>query len=449
MPSLPILRLGVLATSLLALASAAFFVACDSTPEQGTLQIVTVDDPFKGPPAATTIGVQAIGLDGGARTLAAPQPIGSATVDLGTHPTGEVDSVVIRATDGAGTTVAFGQTLPFELDSIDGQILPVFVQRNGTLSRMPNPMPDARHSPLVGILDDRYIFEAGGIDGAFATQSGIYDLIAWGSLGSPPTFATAPQSLVLDGLSVLTIDGSGGTWLDLTTSVSAAAVPPQGGAWSDVAGGQTVAGPDGTSYVVGGTRTTGTASTAVLVVSTSGGLSIVQLQAARLGATAGWVDGLGLVVFGGTQTGATTGIEVLSGPTTTTPIGLPFPADPTTGAGFDALDATHLLVVGGSGTNGTAARLYPLSCTSSCAPTTWAAALPTPLVFTQVFAIDAASAFVVGEDASGAMHAYRLSASVAQEVPFKIPRSHARAVRLPTGGVAVIGGDTTMESFIP
>ncbi|HEY2514829.1 MAG TPA: hypothetical protein VGI39_28380, partial [Polyangiaceae bacterium] len=375
MPSLPILRAALAgapaAVSLLALVSAASFAACDSTPEQGTLQIVTVDDPFTGPPAATTIGVQAVDLDGGVTTLAAPQAIGSAMVDLGTHPNGDVDSVIVRATDGAGTTVAFGQTLPFELDSIDGQILPVFVQRNGALSRLPNPMPDARSSPLVGILDARYIFEAGGADPAFATRSGIYDLIAWGSLSAPPTFATAPKSLVLDGLSVLTIDDATGTWLDLTSGESAAAVLPQGGAWSDVSGGQTVAGPDGSSYVVGGTRDTGAASSAVLVADTSGTLTFVQLKAARLGAAAGWVDGLGLVVSGGTQAGATTGIEVLSGPTTTTPIGLPFPADPTTGAGFDALDATHILVVGG-GADGTSAQVFDLSCTSACTGAAWA-----------------------------------------------------------------------------
>ena len=59
------------------------------------------------------------------------------------------------------------------------------------------------------------------------------------------------------------------------------------------------------------------------------------------------------------------------------------------------------------------------------------------------------------------MHAYRLSASAVAEVPFRVPRSHARAVRLPigtpgAGPIAVVGGDPDagtntgyIESFIP
>ena len=66
-----------------------------------------------------------------------------------------------------------------------------------------------------------------------------------------------------------------------------------------------------------------------------------------------------------------------------------------------------------------------------------------------MFDIDATSAFVVGEDAGGAMHAYRVSANLVQEVAFKVARSHARGVRLPTGAIAVVGGDVNVESFVP
>jgi hypothetical protein len=75
--------------------------------------------------------------------------------------------------------------------------------------------------------------------------------------------------------------------------------------------------------------------------------------------------------------------------------------------------------------------------------------LPTPLALAQVFALDAQSAFVVGEDATGAMRAYRITADAAREVAFKVPRNHARALRLSTGGIAVVGGDANMESFLP
>jgi hypothetical protein len=129
---------------------------------------------------------------------------------------------------------------------------------------------------------------------------------------------------------------------------------------------------------------------------------------------------------------------------------LSFPADPTTGAGLDALDTNHVLMVGGTtSAGGTAARVLDLSCTSACTPSAWTASIPTALVFVQVFAIDAQSAFVVGEDAGGAMHAYRVTSATAQEVAFRVPRSHARAVRLPTGPIAVVGGDPNIESFAP
>jgi hypothetical protein len=246
-------------------------------------------------------------------------------------------------------------------------------------------------------------------------------------------------------LEALTVNASGGTWFDFTTSTPAAATAPTGsGAWSDVAGGATVAGPDGSSYIIGGTRLTGAASASVLVVNADGSLAYAQLKAPRLGAAAGWVNGVGLVIAGGSGAAGAAGIEVIGGPLVTTAIGIPYPPDATTGAGLDALDATHTLLVGG-----TSARVVDLSCTSSCAAVPWGATLPTPLAFTQVFAIDASSAFVVGEDASGAMHAYRMSSALVQEVAFKVPRNHARAVRLPTGAVAVVGGAPSMESFVP
>ena len=125
----------------------------------------------------------------------------------------------------------------------------------------------------------------------------------------------------------------------------------------------------------------------------------------------------------------------------------------------NATSPARVLVVGGmsGASGGVSARVFAVPCsatTTPCATTTWDATLPTALAFTQVFAIDAASAFVVGDDVGGTTHAYRLAATSVSEVPFRVKRSHARAVRLPLGAsaagpIAVVGGDTTVESFIP
>jgi hypothetical protein len=215
------------------------------------------------------------------------------------------------------------------------------------------------------------------------------------------------------------------------------------------------------SYIVGGTRTTGAPTSTVLVVKADGTLSWASFSVPRLGATAAWVDPIGLVIEGGnvgTDAGAPPGAEYLVNDATGEALG--YPADPTTGSAMTVLGApgatsSNVLVVSGAG-----ARVIAVPCGGSnpaCAPTPWQATLPTPLALAQVFDLDASNVFVVGEDASGAMHAYTLSATTVVEIPFRLPRSHARAVRLPigtagAGPIAVVGGDQaggTMESFVP
>ncbi len=470
---------------LLAVAPLAALTAttCKPSADQGTITILTVDDPFTGPPAATEILVQGVAYDDGgadgAITTLARGSASEGTLDLGSYDETTIESVVVTATDGAGTAVARGETLPVELGALAGATLGVFVQRTGMLSRLPDPLYDSRPSPLLSVVGGRYILVAGGTDSALAEQTGIYDLIAWSPLGSPPVFPVAPASLAVAQLSALAITPQGGVWFDLTESDTSDAGTPSGTPeqWADVAGGATVVASDqSVSYVVGGTRTTGGATNAVLVVAASGALSWATLSTPRLGATAAWVDGLGLVVEGGnvedgTDASAPAGAEYLpiNG---TSPVAFDYPADPSSGAGMVALGPpgalpSNVLVVGGmtekSGTTemsgGTAARVFTIPCgkPTPCATTTWDATIPTPLAFTQVFAIDAASAFVVGEDVGGAMHAYRLSRTSVAEVPFRVKRSHARAIQLPvgagkaagTGAIAVVGGDSTIESFIP
>ena len=437
---------------------------CKPATDQGSVQILTVDDPFLGPPAATEITIQAIdyadGGPGGAVTTLARGPATAGTLDLGTYPETTTESFLVTATDGAGTTVARGATLPVELGALAGLTLGIFVQRTGVLSRLPGGLADGRPAPLVGILGGRYILVAGGADDTLGPQTQLYDLISFAALPTPPAFPFAPESLAIAQLRALAISASDAKWYDLTASTTTDASAPSGPlAWASVAGGATITSTDqSTSFVVGATRTSGAPTDAILVVSSSGALAWAKLTAPRLGATAAWLDGYGLVVEGGNVPGDATapGVELL-GAGATSAIAIPYPADVTTGAGMAALDGTHLLVVGGSDGSGAdpGARVFTVPCKSgACAASAWQASVLTPLALTQAFAIDASSAFVTGEDARGAMHAYRLSPMSVAEVPFRVPRSRARGIRLPfgapgTGPVAIVGGSPTLESFVP
>ncbi len=418
--------------------------ACKASPDEGQIQILTVDDPFVGPPAATTLDVDGISADGGVTSLVHGQSVSQSSIDMGDFDESATYAIRVTAFGADGGAVAIGETLPVQLGALAESVLEVFVQRDGVLSRMPSPLNDARNAPLLGVLGGRYLFEAGGTDTATATTTNLYDLIGYDSYAAPPTFATAPKSMALSDLEALSIDASGATWLDLSADTTTAATLPSGGtSWGAVAGGLTVLADDGTEYVVGATRTTGDPTAAILVVSTTQTLTWATLGTARLGAAAGWIPGRGLVVAGGSPDAKSAGAELLgAGATNATP--LPYPADPTTGGGVDALDTSHALVVAGS-----TARVIDFTCTAACTATPWTATLPTPLAFAQVFDIDSLNAFVVGEEASGVSHAFRLSASLAQEIPFKLPRSHARAVRLPLGPIAIAGGNAQMESFTP
>jgi hypothetical protein len=336
-------------------------------------------------------------------------------------------------------------------------------------SRMPNPLSAAFGSPLVTMLDGRFIVAVQG----FASQ--IYDLANWTPLTSPPPLTNlltdVPTSIAVVGTQTLLLNSSQAIWFDFSDGSTSTPTPPPGLSIADVAGGATVTVPtDGTQFIVGATRV-GVATTAILVVSgtqvDSNGLPVLtsaNLTTPRQGAAATWING-SLVVCGGSGSSDPTanGIEVLP-ETDTSPINPPpFPPDTTIGAGATALDKFHVLLVGGltttdAGTSPAPTRLLTLNnCSSNCAAVTdsW----PTPavaLVSTQAFTFNANNAFAVGNDASGVTHAFNLvsdaDAGTATEIPFKSARNGASALQLPMGPVAVVGGSgtvMTIESFTP
>ena len=456
-------------------------VRCKPSADQGSVEILTVDDPFTGPPAATEITVDAIAYaDGGAYgavTTLARAPATAGTLDLGTYDEQTAEALFITATDSSGSTVASGESLAFQLGALSGVTLGVFVQRTGMLSRMPTPLSDGRPAPIVSMLAGRYIFVAGGSDTSLAEETNLYDLVSWAPLASPPVLPVAPASVAFAELEALAVTSTGGVWYDLTESDTSDGGATNGSPdqWAAVAGGQTIVSTDyGTSFVVGGTRPCAGAasqSNVVLLVRSSQALLWGTFTAARCGATATYIEGTGLVIEGGNAATGTTGGSV-AGAESMSDDGVPYPydypADFSSGAGMVPLGpdgtttSSNVLVVGGvtSGANGgvqggTQARVITIPCGTTagwapCSTTPWPATIPTALTFTQAFAIDSQTAFVVGDDTTGVTHAYRLTSASVAEVPFRVTRSHARAVSLPlNNAIAVVGGDPNIESFIP
>src|SRR5207237_6608561 len=122
-------------------------------------------------------------------------------------------------------------------------------------------------------------------------------------------------------------------------------------------------GSDGARYVVGGTRITHTASTAVLKIDATNTPTWLNLGTARLGAAAVWVTD-GLVVIGGSATGSAVETIGMGSGVTTPADGFATP-DPSASFGAATLDgARYVLLAGGVLPDGSdpGVRLLDLKC---------------------------------------------------------------------------------------
>ena len=423
--------------------------ACTSKPN-GTLALTTggETDTFSRAPAPTTLVVDFIDAAGNATNITKAK-LPADTVDLGDRDEQSIGSIRVHGTDDAGNVLVTGTSFPLQFGALDGLSIPIFVQRANEMARMPAPLASAREAPLVQLVVGRYVFVAGGADAAAATTTEIYDVATLSLLPSPPTLARPPRSIAALGTKLLIVDDGGATWLELADNTTTAATAPAGGKFAEIAGGATVEANDGTSYVVGATRTQGDPTARVLRVAADGTLSFVALSAARAGAAAVWIEGRGLVVAGGSSSAP--GVEVVAAGATSS-AKLAFPPDPIAGGGASQLDATHVLLAGGADPGnadpaaGGPPRVVDLGCGNGCAAAPWNVTMPR-LATAQLRRIDDTSALAVGDDASGASHAFVLRSTEAREVPFKAPRRGARAVRLLAPAIAVIGGAAPIESF--
>jgi hypothetical protein len=512
-------------------------LACAGT-ESGTIAIITSPgdggDPFTEPvctsgdedfcgPTPTKITISEITIenaDGGTSDGNEPaNVIGTAPYDGGamiTLPQMSSDDVeILQATayDSADAAVIFGETLPVELggaDEGDGGSLPLFVQRVGQFAKMPSPFSSIPASPLAVVFEDRYILVAD----TSSTTAQLYDLLLWGlpegadggmtalTLPCIPS-AIAPVAGTTVIVEICTDDSA--ELVDLSESdppspITAAPMSPENpcpNGWKDVAGGSTVIAPNGDAFIVGATRRTGSATSAVLEVpptteGADGGiptvaLSCPSLTTARTGATALWSGNThGLVVVGGLTSdggfagiesatatasgdaGATVAFTCLQAPSS----GLP------TNAGVVAINETTLLMAGGT-VGGRVAPILPIAlmpssvCAVAGSPEAGKDAGPDatangdagaettiPLAAARGFIVrqnptPAATPIFVGTESDGTTHAFLVSGS---SVPFSIkevpilpngapPLKATTAILSPVPSVIVIGGATTMESY--
>ncbi|MCL2777988.1 MAG: hypothetical protein FWD73_08285 [Polyangiaceae bacterium] len=432
-------------TSVVAMVTWLTGIACSKAPS-GTINITTGGevDALTREPAPVALVVDSIAIDGTAKEISRTA-LPASELDLGSVSQTDVGALRVSAIDASGTVLLQGESLPIEFGLLANTQMSVFVQRMGEFARLPQTPSYALASPIVGIANGRYIFWASG------TSTGLYDLFLLAPTTSAPVLSRAAKSMAIFGTTVLVIDDSGATTLDLTTGSTSDIAAPTGGNFGDVAGGAAVYAPDGSLAIVGATREANatSATSRVLRIDASGTATFVNLATPRAGACAAWVEGHGLVVYGGSSDFA--GAEVLDA-TATTASPLAFPPDPVIGCGATALDGHRVIIAGGQGSTSdpnafSPARVIDVACASNCVPAPATGAAEVPLARAQASTVGSDVALVVGDDANGQTRAYRVTPTDIREIALKVPRSGGRLVTMPTGGAAVVGGAPEIEQY--
>ena len=145
-------------------------------------------------------------------------------------------------------------------------------------------MFEHRH-PIVELVSHAFVFIAGGDMEHSANQASvdIYDMANWVAAPQQHSLPSVPKSWAAAGSQLLIINDSGASWLDLNTGTTSAVTGPAGLRYSDIVGGATLVGANDTRYIVGGTRTTGSASAKRVAGRRRRTLSALTLTSRRLG----------------------------------------------------------------------------------------------------------------------------------------------------------------------
>ncbi|HXX67205.1 MAG TPA: hypothetical protein VEK07_08490 [Polyangiaceae bacterium] len=461
--------------------------------DSATIVLVTDDEAgtFTQDPVPTTLQIDEAlyASDGGvsiSTLVDATLPV--ATIDLGNRSESTDAILAVSEFAASGQAVVYGASVLLDFGLLSGMTVPIFVQRTGQFARLPGALSDSRTSPLLAVFNGDTLLIAGGDQADTSAETQLYDFTQLAAYSSPPSLPVAPQSIAFQGTVSWLFDGDAGSYFDFSDSYQGSfGLPSGGGSFADIAGGATIVDPaTGNEYIVGGTRTSGNPSKYVLeIVPTDtsnssykfGNPHWITLGTPRLGAAAVWLTSQdALAIIGGNTDGdAGAGVELIAGGSTV--IALPYPPDPTSGAGGVVLDGGAVLVVGGvipgadGGLSGSAdvseasddgdatagddaatasaLRVVDPTCESSCAATPWGPSLPLTLVNAQAFTTTGVSVLIVGNDATGATHVYTATSSGITEIHTLVPHLNARAITSPTQSVLVVGGSSRIESFTP
>lgn len=418
-------------------------VACSSEAVEVAIEITVGQEAgtLTADPPVTRVEIVATSAGGATTAKASAAPGGS--FDLGELPDDQLFTFEATGYDATGAAVVRGRSLGVVLAAVQSGPLPVFVQRTETWARPPGGLVNAHADAPTATFGERFLFTTGGTGSAEPRGSDFYDLVGLGGATSG-TLPLLARSLVMLSSSALLVADDGASWVNFDTGEYFNMALPAGlASFADVAGGATVIGSDGTSYVVGPSRSA-VATASVLRVKTDGTVSALTAGEARAGAAAAWIDGTGLVLAGGSATGA--GVEILAvGGTGFAP--RPYPADPTIGASLVSLGSGAAALVGGAlGADAAPTRTIDLGCIADCAADPIGASLLPPLTSTSAFSIATGSlrTIVVGHDTAAPFltrtFLVDLGTGDFDEMALREPRSGASPVAAPNGTLAIVGG---------
>jgi len=408
--------------------------------EPGKMRLVSghEPDPWTVSPAPVRARVEKERSDGEIVTIAdEPAPIESFSLGQGAP-----GRFALTGLDADEKPRVRARSLLIDPAGFAGGSLPLFVSRAGELARPPGELStEVGASAVATAVAERYLLLASGGPGGLFLDG--YDLAAWQPMVPPPALdcgapSCVPRSLcVVQGSLTLAVGDGWGFWFDPVAGDSGSIQEPGGlASFADVAGGVTITAPDGSAYLVGGTRPSAP-SASVLVVHADGTLAHLALTASRQGAAATWVEGRGLVVVGGGDAKAAGGELLAEGAKAFT--ALPLAPDEARGAALVILDSARLLRLGGELGSAPAPSVeLSLGCSSSCTPEPAGDAIE--LLRARAFSLGPGRALLVGADQGGQTRAVRWEAGKAASVELRDARRDAAAVLLPSGHVGIAGG---------
>ncbi len=399
-------------------------------------------------PAVTRVDVSARAAEGDVEVQASAAPGG--TFDLGELPADRLYTFEATGVDASGAAVVRGRSLSIALSALSAgsTTIPLFVQRAATWARPDGGLARAHVDAPAAAFAEQFLFTSGGTSARGAggpedaATSDFYDLLSLGGAVSDP-MPRAARSVVARGAALLVVGDDGASWVDFDAgTVDAAALPEGLGSFADVAGGRVVEAADGVSVLVGATRAEGPTA-AVLLVAADGALTATSLTAARAGAAATYVAGVGVVVAGGSATAP--GLELYADGSNAF-AARDFPPDAVTGAAAaPALAGAVVALVGGSdGADPAPTRTLDLACASGCTATAAEPALAAVARDATAYALPDGRLLVAGREAgeNGATRtfAFALGDAEAAELVLREPRRGATPVPAPNGTLGIVGG---------